>query len=214
LNEQDFRLNTVRTSNVVPQRSRSQLWLLVALFFVPLGFAFLMYYGGIGWRPSGSTNNGDLIDPARPLPETALVTPAGVPTAPGFLRGQWNVVYVGLGDCDERCRRALLDIRQVRLALNQNSARVQRVFLYSGPCCDQDYFATEHAGLVLASIDDDAGKTLLDVFPQYDGVPVLAAGRIYIVDPLGNLMMSYAPGAPMKGLLDDIKKLLNLSHIG
>ena len=42
----------------------------------------------------------------------------------------------------------------------------------------------------------------------------LAAGRLYLVDPLGNLMMSYERGAPVKGLLDDLKKLLNLSHIG
>ena len=42
----------------------------------------------------------------------------------------------------------------------------------------------------------------------------LAEGRLYLVDPLGNLMMSYERGAPVKGLLDDLKKLLNLSHIG
>jgi hypothetical protein len=40
------------------------------------------------------------------------------------------------------------------------------------------------------------------------------AGRIYLIDPLGNLMMSYAPDAPSMGLLEDIKKLLKLSHIG
>jgi hypothetical protein len=34
------------------------------------------------------------------------------------------------------------------------------------------------------------------------------------VDPLGNLMMSYSPQAPRKGLLEDLKKLLKLSHIG
>jgi hypothetical protein len=43
---------------------------------------------------------------------------------------------------------------------------------------------------------------------------VETAGRIYIVDPLGNLMMSYAPDAPQKALLEDLKKLLKLSHIG
>jgi hypothetical protein len=48
----------------------------------------------------------------------------------------------------------------------------------------------------------------------YGGVPLAAAGRIYLVDPLGNLLMSYAPDAPDKALLTDVKKLLRLSHIG
>ncbi len=40
------------------------------------------------------------------------------------------------------------------------------------------------------------------------------AGRIYIIDPLGNLMMSYAPEAASRALLEDMKRLLRLSHIG
>jgi hypothetical protein len=207
-------MTTADTRTSVPKPSRGQLWLVVSMFFVPLGVAFLMYYGNVGWRPEGSTNKGALIDPARPLPEVALLTPSGSPTAADFLRGKWSIVFVGDGTCDEGCRKALTDIRQVRLALNQNSTRVQRVFLYSGPCCDEAYFSTEQAGLITASVDDAAGKSVLEVFPADNGAAALAAGRLYLVDPLGNLMMSYERGAPVKGLLDDLKKLLNLSHIG
>ena len=39
-------------------------------------------------------------------------------------------------------------------------------------------------------------------------------GRIYLVDPLGNLMLSYSAASPDKALLTDVKKLLRLSHIG
>jgi cytochrome oxidase Cu insertion factor (SCO1/SenC/PrrC family) len=207
-------MTTADTSTGTPKASRRQLWLAAGLFFVPLGIAFLMYYGNVGWRPQGSTNKGELIDPARPLPETALATPSGTPTASDFLRGKWSMVYVGAGACDEDCRKALTDIRQVRLALNQNSSRVQRVFLYSGTCCDQSYFSTEQAGLITASIDGAAGRSVIEAFPASGAGDALAAGRLYLVDPLGNLMMSYERGAPVKGLLDDLKKLLNLSHIG
>lgn len=207
-------MTTADTQMTPPKASRRQLWLVVAMFFVPLGIAFLMYYGNVGWRPQGSTNKGELVDPARPLPAVALAMPSGSRTAPDFLQGKWSIVYVGSGTCDEGCRRALTDIRQVRLALNQNSSRVQRVFLYSGPCCDPAYFPTEQAGLITASVDDAAGKSVLAVFPVVNGVEVLDAGRLYLVDPLGNLMMSYERGAPVKGLLEDLKKLLNLSHIG
>lgn len=194
-------------------RSRSRFWLLVAAFFAPLLVAFVLYYVG-DWRPAGSTNHGDLIHPARPLPTASLITPQGVEVAPEALHGKWTLVYVGAGQCDARCREALTLMRQTRLALNDDASRVQRLFLATQPCCDQAYLDAEHAGLLTAHADDAAGKALIAVFPSYDSQPVEQAGRIYVVDPLGNLMMSYAADAPPKGLLEDLKKLLKLSHIG
>ena len=110
-------MTTADTHASAPKSSRRQLWLVVAMFFVPLGIAFLMYYGNVGWRPEGSTNKGELIDPARPLPEAALATPSGNPTTPDFLRGKWSIVFVGAGACDDDCRTALTDIRQVQIQI-------------------------------------------------------------------------------------------------
>jgi hypothetical protein len=202
------------TAAATVRRGRRQLLALAALFFVPLAVAFWMYYGPSGWRPSGDASKGDLIDPARPLPALALPTMDGTPTDPQFLRGRWTILYVGDGRCDERCRRALYLTRQSRIALNKDMDRVQRVFLVTGGCCDRAFFAQEHPDLVVALVEDQASAPLLATFPGYDGVPVANAGRIYLVDPLGNLLMSYPPDAPDKALLTDVKKLLRLSHIG
>lgn len=195
----------------VSARSRKQVWILVAVFFAPLLLAFLMYYG-VGIRPSGSTNHGDLITPPVTLPEVVLPGAAEQPLPANTLRGRWTMVFVGDGACDNRCREALTLMRQTRLALGDDLPRVQRLFLLSGNCCDHSYLATEHPGLLLGRIDNPAGKTLLETFPE--GANAAQQGRIYLVDPLGNLMMSYAPDAPQKGLLEDLKKLLKLSHIG
>jgi cytochrome oxidase Cu insertion factor (SCO1/SenC/PrrC family) len=196
------------------RRGRRQLLALAALFFVPLALAFWMYYGPTGWRPSGNASKGDLIDPARPLPEIGLPAMDGGTTAPSFLRGQWTMLYVGDGLCGDACRRALYLTRQSRIALNKDMDRVQRVFLVTGRCCDRAFLAKEHPDLIVALVEDAPSAALLGPFPTYGGVPVAAAGRIYLVDPLGNLMMSYAPSAPDKALLTDMKKLLRLSHIG
>jgi len=200
-----------------PRRSRAQAWILITAFFAPLLLAFLLYYGGSwfgagAWRPVGSTNHGDLIDPARPLPSFDLITTSGTPFNLETLHGKWNVLYVGDGGCDARCREALVLMRQTRLALNDDMSRIQRIFLATGSCCDQPYLDTDHSGLVVVPVDNSTGRELLSVFPED------SAGnrqdRIYIVDPLGNLMMSYGPQSPHKGLLEDLKKLLKLSHIG
>jgi cytochrome oxidase Cu insertion factor (SCO1/SenC/PrrC family) len=196
------------------RRGRRKLLALAALYFVPLAVAFWMYYGPAEWRPAGDSSKGDLIDPARPLAAIALPTAQGQPTDALFLRGKWTMLYVGDGLCDKRCRSALYLMRQSRIALNKDMDRVQRVFLVTGRCCDRAFLAAEHPDLVVALVEDAASAALLEPFPPYDGVPVAAAGRIYLVDPLGNLLMSYAPNAPDKALLTDLKKLLRLSHIG
>jgi hypothetical protein len=180
-----------------PQRSRTQIWILVALFFAPLALAFLLYYGGGGWRPPGSTNKGELISPPRPLPGVS-----------GW-HGKWTLVYVGDGRCDERCRAALLLTRQTRLALNADMTRVHRVFFATGNCCDLTYLQAEHPDLVIMRAGDAVAPELLAAFPE------VGSGSIYIVDPLGNLMMRHAPSAGLsKDLLEDLRKLLRLSHIG
>jgi hypothetical protein len=201
-------------SDAAPQRSRRPFWFLVALFFAPLLLSFALYYGGSGWRPAGSTHHGDLIDPARPLPKVALPTPDGAELSFDSLRGKWSLVYIGDGRCDSECQAALVHMRQSRLALGDDMTRVNRLFLSTGECCDRSYLDQEHEGLLIARVDNAPGQELLAAFPSYAQEPVSTAGRIYVVDPLGNLMMSYAPDAPRKGLLEDMEKLLKLSHIG
>jgi cytochrome oxidase Cu insertion factor (SCO1/SenC/PrrC family) len=196
-------------------RGRRQLLLLAALFFVPLALAFWLYYGGSHWRPAGSTNKGDLINPAVPLPAVALPQPGGTRTTPELLQGKWTIAYLGDGACDERCRKALYLSRQSRVALNKDMDRVQRVFLATGAGIDTAFMASEHPDLVLAQLGADAeSQALLAKFPALDGVPAATAGRLYVIDPLGNLVLSYSAAAPDKALLADVKKLLRLSHIG
>jgi cytochrome oxidase Cu insertion factor (SCO1/SenC/PrrC family) len=176
---------------------------LAALFLVPLALAFYTYYG-TDWRPAQRVNHGVLITPPRPLPAT--------PAAPGsarVFRGRWSLVYVGAGQCDADCRWTLYVMRQTRLGLNADMTRVEQVFLASGACCDRAGLAQADPGLVVLDASGAAGAALVAQFP--------AAGRthtLYVVDPLGNLMMSYDARLDPHGLLEDLKKLLRLSHIG
>jgi hypothetical protein len=68
------------------RRGRRGLVLEAALFLVPLAGAFWLYYGGMGWRPSGGTQWGDLIDPARPLPRSRWRDADGRALSPELLR--------------------------------------------------------------------------------------------------------------------------------
>jgi hypothetical protein len=182
---------------------------LGALFLLPLALAFFTYYA-TGWRPAGHVNHGALIEPPRPLPAASLprAPNAAGRTANGALRGTWTLVYVGGGGCDADCARALLVMRQTRLALNNDMTRVARVFLATGNCCAAGP-ALEDAGLAVFDASGPEAADLLAQFPQE-----ARARSLYVVDPLGNLMMSYDAQSDPHGLLLDLRMLLRLSHIG
>lgn len=191
------------------RRQRRLLIGLALLFFAPLGVAFYLYYGHGTWHPGGRVNAGELITPARPLPALALPIVAGGNTDPDFLKGKWTYLYVASGDCSDSCRRRLYDTRQIRLALDRDMKRVQRVLVATDGCCDARLLHDEHPDLTVIS-GTPAAAPLLALLPQADG----AAPRVYLIDPLGNLMMFYAADVAPKGMLEDMKRLLRLSSIG
>ena len=150
-----------------------------------------------------------------PLPAVTLPLATAGATQSDFLRHKWTLLFVGDGACDARCRKALYDTRQIRIALDRDLTRVQRVFIATGICCDQEFLRREHPDLIVAHAGA-AAAPLLDALAAAVATPPASGGtgRIYLIDPLGNLVTSYAPDAPAKGLLEDIKRLLRLSQIG
>jgi hypothetical protein len=202
----------------VARSKRGVIVLLALLFFTPLLTSFVIYYGS-GWRPAGRTNHGVLIEPARTLPQVALpqlalsqnATPSGGETlaAGSVLSGKWSLVYIGRGDCDADCRETLYFMRQTHFGLANLMPRVQRVFLVTANGCDRDYLAREQPGLIVLQADGTPGAALLAQFPAER-----RASTIFVIDPRGNLMMRYDAHEDPKGLRNDLKKLLALSHIG
>src|SRR5450631_3011021 len=130
------------------RRQRRLLIGLALLFFAPLGLAFYLYYGHGHWHPGGRVNAGELVEPARPLPPLALPLLESGSTDPNFLRGKWTFLYVTSGPCAGRCRARLYDTRQVRLALDRDMQRVQRVFIAAADCCDAGFLHDQHPDLI------------------------------------------------------------------
>ena len=192
------------------RRNFRTVLLLAGLFMLPLLLSFWLYYGW-HWRPEGMTNHGELIQPLRPLPQLALRDAAGV-TQSHIFQGHWTLVYVGDGGCDVDCRTTLIFMRQTRLSLNNEMTRVQRVFLATAHCCDRAYLAAVHPGLSALDASQADAQPLLAQFSAAG--PAGRSRELYIVDPLGNLMMRYDARLPPQGLLEDLKRLLQLSHIG
>lgn len=187
-------------------RNRRKLVLLFVLFLIPPVGAWLawQYLGthGVG----ATTNTGTLIQPARPLEATGVLADAGV-------RGRWTYVMFAPGDCDARCMEQLYITRQVRLAMNKDIPRVERLLVLSGEpgAVLAEHLQKEHEDLRWLVPADGAGA-FRDAFSGDGFAP--DGSRFFLVDPLGNLMMFYADTGAAKGIIRDLQKLLKISQVG
>jgi len=177
--------------------------LIAALCLAPFVAAWIAFYY---LQPQGGTNYGELI-PARPLIDPPLRHLDGRPFRLSELRGKWIMLQLDTADCGETCRAKLYNMRQVRLTQGREMERLERVWLI---------------------LDDAPLETVL--MREYDGTRLLRAGgspllanfsnggdlrdHIYLIDPLGNLMLRFPKNADPSRMKKDIARLLQVSRIG
>jgi hypothetical protein len=193
------------------RRPRRMLLGLATLFFAPLLIAALLYFVFPEWAPSGKVNYGELVDPARPLPELQFVDVQNMPADPKLFHGRWSYVYLGSADCETTCRDKLFQIRQIRTLLNEKRSRVQRVYVAPDVAAlvrARELLAADHPDLVFVAAAPIASAALNQFFGGHD------AQTLYLLDPHANLVLAYPAAADSPGILKDIKRLLRLSQIG
>lgn len=186
-----------------------QVLLLAVIFIIPIVAA-------IFYRPSGTMNTGELVTPARPLAPVPLRDAAGRPVPFNRLQGKWSLVYFGPPECGRPCRDNLYKMRQVRLAQGKEYGRVQYVWLLTRPAPEAALAAVraEHPDLVILTAAPEDLAMLARQFELPAGNPLDGLERIYMVDPLGNFMLSYPPDADPSGMRRDLARLLRVSRIG
>jgi hypothetical protein len=160
-------------------------------------------YSSDRWQPGGSTNYGTILQPIVNVADLLPTSPV-VPLADS----QWLMLYTHSAPCEKDCRQALYRLRQSRLMLANDMNRVTRVFLRGESAPDKVFLEEQHAGLV--TITDKDLENLLGSKRPTEQMP----GGIYLVDPLGNLVMYFSPDLPPAEMVEDIKHLLDLSRIG
>jgi cytochrome oxidase Cu insertion factor (SCO1/SenC/PrrC family) len=182
---------------------RSKFLLLIGLFAVPVVAAYLSYFG---LRPAGHTNYGELI-PVTPLQHTAGAAHDGTAMDIETLRGKWVMVYVGPTRCDATCAQQLYLVRQTRIALGKEQSRIERLWVLTDASKVDAAVLQEYPGLHVWRPGDEL---FVGQFPATHD----PAGHIYLVDPLGNLMLRFPVQPDPKLMLKDLKLLLKASQIG
>ena len=196
-------------------RRQSGRWKLLAVLFVcaaPLIFSYLTYYV---IKPSGRTNYGALIDPRQyPIPDLKATTLDGKPSGLDAYKGKWLLVRVGPAECDDACRKQLFAMRQLRLMQGKEMERVERIWLITDDAPLNTMLMREYDGTRLLRVQRDA---VLKWLPVEQGGS--ATAHMFMIDPLGNLMMRFPKDAAESTenaakVKKDIGKLLKASAIG
>ncbi len=212
-----------------PRKARSTwvLWLIVIVCALPFTLASALYFAPV-WAehipgagalvdrlvPDGKTNYGSLIDPQRPMPVLAARDLDGRALDLGSLRGRWIMVTVAAADCDEACVKRLYLMRQVRAAMGKEQPRVERLLLLTGPANIEPKVLAAYAGTTIARVDAAQAAAWLGTTVPGGAAPVLDAGRVFLVDPLGNLMLQWPADAQPARARKDLSRLLWASGIG
>lgn len=192
------------------QRTRRGRLKMLAILLVCAAPVIASYFTYYVIRPEGRTNYGTLL---QPMPDVTGLSGSGADGAPAGLsqfRGKWLLLTGAGASCDAACERRLYVIRQLRLIAGKDRDRVERAWIV-GPGTELPApLLAEHDGLVV--IRAAAGAMLAA------GFPVEAGGRpedhIWIVDPLGNLVLRYPLDADPSRMKKDLLKLLKASRIG
>lgn len=174
------------------KRNRVQVLIMLVTFpLLSVGAAWILFYLA-GNVQLDTTNNGEFVDAVK-VADLALEGPDGSALHDG---GTWWIWMV-TEECAAACEETLVGLRQLHLLLNEDAERVQR-------------------GLVAMS--SSPYQQVRDRFPALrflrSGTSGVLVPGVYIVDPIGNVVLRYARDTEPRPVLDDLKRLLKVSQIG
>lgn len=176
-------------------RKRNQLYLvtLFAIAFVPLIVSTVVFFYFPQLLPTSTKNEGQLISPSVAAEQIGLEGQIG----------KWTLLLPVGASCDAECEERLYLARQVNIALGRESSRVQRMAIWTEGTAPAQKIQADYPGLGAFPVE-------LEKFKAKLGDP----NRIYLMDPLGNILMFYTLDKAGKPMLKDIKFLLKNSTIG
>jgi cytochrome oxidase Cu insertion factor (SCO1/SenC/PrrC family) len=190
-------------AEVKDHRAGRTLAFIAAVAVAPFVLAWAAY---LFWTPDRFMNHGTLIDP-HPLPVAPLASRDGTTFRLDAHHGKWVLIHADSGACAESCRRQLYYMRQVRLAQGANQERIDRVWLLTDDLQPPADIAPLYEGVEVVRA---SGSALVAALPADRDV----SDHVYLVDPLGNLMLRFPRDPDPKGMVKDLQRLLKVSRVG
>ena len=177
--------------------AKKEFWMLLAMFILPIAFGTLFFYANPNYFSESTVNYGELVRPVIATVEGDIEIDGGTFS----LQGIWTMVYVS-SRCDDVCEKAVADMKTIRTLMNDDMRRIQRMIIIennSTPTANDET-------LIKAKI---TSEKLTKSLKKY------AENAIYLIDPIGNIMLYYEPqNIDIRLVIKDLKRLFKYSRIG
>ncbi len=200
-----------QTDNKTPVNKNSGRKILLGMaviFALPFTVAATLHLLNV--HPA-SHSYGTLLIPPRALTIPALQDVQGKVIKPQQWLKIWSIVTLDTTGCAEACQAQIHLLKQVHTTLDKDIKRVQRVLLAPSIKADTaSALQKQYPDLIILAGADAQSSQLMAEFSS----AASQKGRVFLVDPLGNLMMSYPADMNPKGMQTDLKKLLKNSWAG
>ncbi len=190
------------------RKGRKVLMLMVVFFVVPIIVVILMYK--FNWKPSGNSL-GELVNPPHLMSSSEGITyNQNIPLTDQFWKTKWSIVYVA-NECKQTCTDQLRNLRQLHVSLYKDIERAQKVLITNTQ--DIAKIKQDYPDLIIINSPHASVLNLAKEF-QINAENPMESNRIYLVDSLGYLMMSYPQTTPLADVRKDVSRLLRYSWAG
>lgn len=196
-------------NNDSQRKGRLIVLAMVVFFITPIVVVILMYK--LNWMPSAGTSLGELVTPPRLIKSpTELQNSENKPISAGFWKDKWSIAYVS-DQCEQACESRLHDMRQIHVSLYKEMDRAQRVLITSAT--DVKKYREMYPELVVINQPSNGVENLSTQFNMANET-ASKTNRVYLVDPLGHIMMSYPATTSAANIRKDVSQLLRYSWAG
>ena len=198
-------------------RSKTPLVIIFLLSLAPVLAAVIVYFNP-QWRPEGSNNYGQLVEPQRPIPAVSdlqLTTLDGKPFDLNSLKGKWLLVAADGAACPDSCARKLFILRNSHASQGKNVERLARVWFITDDAPVPEKVLEAYKGTNMVRVNPEQLQKFLTTMGVQAATPSEAlAAPMWIIDPNGNLIMQYPADSEPEKVRKDISKLVYNSRIG
>jgi cytochrome oxidase Cu insertion factor (SCO1/SenC/PrrC family) len=187
------------------------VWFVVLAFVAPVALAYIMFFFV---DVKSFINHGEILNPIVHISSFKLTDEDNEIIPQAELTFKWRLISFVGKECDQSCESRLYDTRQIHTSLGKDQHRLSRMFIHLEPASESlnKLIDEEHENVIHVNGDVGVIKKALGVNIRSDAS--ITNNEIYIMDPMGNVMMRFTQEQPNKEFLYDLKKLLKASQIG
>lgn len=193
--------------NEVGNRNPYTIWFVVLTFVAPVVLAYVMFFFG---SVDSFTNKGEILNPVVDISALKLNDENDTPIPIKTLTYKWRLISFIGSDCDKACNARLYDSRQIHKSLGKDQHRVLRMIVHLQAPSDElkMLIKNDYPDALIVYGDEKVISVALGETAKIE------QNEIYIMDPMGNIMMRFTQEQPNKDFHKDLKKLLKASQIG